>query len=148
MVTKTCFKHGDLLEKEIYVNKKGWKICRICGREASKINRTENKEKVAASNKRWYEKNPNYRKNRSEEEKDKINKRQKKYYHQNKERYSDLRKKNANRKISDKNNVLELKNSYIKGLIVRHSSLSRQDITPEWIELKRIVIKIKRKLRK
>lgn len=147
MVNKNCLKHGELPENEIYVNKKGWKFCRICARDRSKLNRIENKEKVAALNKKWREKNIGYRKNRSQPEKERINKIQNQYYHQHKERYSELRKKNINRKIADKNVVLQLKDSYVKKLITQRSLMNSKDVTPEWVELKRTVIKIKRKLK-
>ncbi len=148
MITKTCLNHGELPEKEIYINKKGWKFCRICAREQAKIHRLKNKEKVAALNKNWREKNPCYVKNRSPEQKKKINEKQKQYYHKNKERYSELRGKNINRKISSKNAILQLKDSYVKRLITQRSLLSSKDVTPEWVELKRTTVMIKRKLRK
>jgi hypothetical protein len=147
MLTKICIKHGELDEKDIHVNKKGWKKCRICARESSTIHRKENKGKVAELNKNWREKNPEYRKNRSQDEKNRVNKLQKQYYHNHKDRYCELRKKNVNRKIAHKIASIELKDSYVKRLITQRSLLNSKDVTPEWIELKRTIVKIKRKLR-
>lgn len=46
--------------------------------------------------------------------------------------------------ICRKRYIKELHNDYLKKLLVRGSSLSFKDITPEMIELKRVQIKLKR----
>lgn len=147
-IVKICKKHGELNYIDIYINKKGWKICRICLRDNAKKHRKENKEKVSIRNKNWIAKNPNYRKNLPKDKKDILNIRQKKYYHKNNTRYKELRKTNSIKiKNRDKKNTDSLSNCYVRKLLMQRSNLIKNDIPLELIELKRVVIKIKRKIK-
>jgi hypothetical protein len=134
---KTYLKHKDRLNKkrkERYHNDKEYRAKKDeadkCYRKSKKgkamLNKPENREKARLRAKKYREKN-----------KEKIAKYAKQYKLENKDfiRYLD-RKKNK-----------ELPDSEIKSRIKRYTGIPYEDITPEMIETKRLLIFIKRELK-
>lgn len=156
VIKKNCKKHGDLPIDEIRVDSRGSTICKKCHNEVKR----KSKKKVDPDNERYrkwlysdMERVYRYRDN--DYEKRKI--RQRKSYHRNKVRKDwiqhrlEIQRKNA---LVKRN---ELSDTYIRTLIktFRYGGIknryykyfSGMNVSPDVIELKRSMIKLKRKIR-
>jgi hypothetical protein len=129
-IVKICKIHGQLTRKEVQINRSYFK-CAMCCNFTSKEYYRKNKEMVL-------KRNIKYNKNNSL----KVKKLQKDWREKNIKR---VREKNKLRLKNGRENLLD---SYIKHLIVdKNKILGFRDITPEIIEVKRLQVKIKRKLK-
>ena len=98
----------------------------------------ENKEKINERNKKYYWEN-----------KEKEKERKKKYYEANKEKLLEQRKKHRKENIEkyreyQKEGIKDLSDNYVKGLLTDRTNLTYKDIPQELIEAKRELIKINR----
>lgn len=131
-----CKTHGELLEAQL--NKCGIKNgnqrykCKICAKAIRDKNYQKNKEKTLKKQADWRKNN-----------KEKITEIKKLSYHKN--------KNNDNQKTRRKkywaHGVGSLTDTYVRGLMHRDSNLNMRDIPDELVELKRVILKIKRQIK-
>ena len=131
-------------------NSKNWRLSNPEKMKQSKEKyRTENSEKVKESYKIWADIN-----------REKLQEQRKEWYNKNKEYANNWRHKNCEKaneygknwrlrnpeKVNKKgkNRIEQLKDSYIRPILKKNSNLKTEDIPPDLIELKRIIIKTKR----
>ncbi len=158
-IVKVCKVHGEL--KLIDITK--YNCCRICKGEASKAYRIKNKEKIRIRDKKnrsniiWIEKRKIINQRYEEKNKEKIAIRKKELYllnlPKNRERKAQLareyRKRHPERiKKTTKKTVDNMTNNYmITSILHSKGILSRKDIPQEYIDARRELLKLKRKLR-
>lgn len=104
--------------------------CLICesqkNKEYQSLIREHKKDVVATYKKKYYDKNKNFVKTNSSI-----------YYQKNILKYKEQRL----------NSCIELKDNYIKDILAKNKAIQHKDLTPEIIETKRLLIKIKRELK-
>lgn len=112
-------------------------------------NDAEYRAKKFEAEKRYKESGRRYEVSTTPEQAEKSRIRRKKRYYSNIEREKEAmakwKEKNPNyMKEKTKQRVLEMPDSFIINHILRYSNLTKEDITPEMIETKRLLIQLKR----
>lgn len=150
---KICKIHGELKHNDIYlsprykINNLGEKVdasypvCKLCRVITNALFMKSDKRKEY--DKQW--KKMNAIKNREYIDKSLIKNREENLLR--KRLYNKTDKARKWKKDCIKKNVTELRNEYVKKLLLKNSNLSRGDITMELIEAKRALIKLKRLLK-
>lgn len=144
---KKCNKCGEIKTLDCFCRKKDIKsgisgTCKECGRLHTKLWILKNPEKKKEMDKMYVQKN-----------KEKIIEYRNKYYQENKERISKRNKEycKENRelvlyrlKLKTKRHVENLTDTYIRTCLIQKNGFTKDIITPELIQAKREIIKIKR----
>jgi hypothetical protein len=141
----SCHKELAATTENFYLEPRGkfglFSKCKKCKSEYAKKYDQKNKIKLAQYHKKYNEENKikiaQYNKKYRQENKIKKTKYDKKYRQENKI------KENERGKKYDKKQIKNLGTRYLKSLL-RHQGFSNNQITPEIIELKLIIIKTKR----
>jgi hypothetical protein len=153
LLIKTCKIHGELKPNDIYfsrrfrMNKKGEKVdhsqlcCKICRSIINK--RYQNSARRREYDKKWKKENKD--KNKEYQRKSLLKNREKNLII--KRLYNKTENARKWKKESRKKNIDLLRDEYLKELIVNNSGIDRDTITPELIEAKRAILKLKRLLK-
>lgn len=152
MITKHCKKHGDLSEDNIIIYTRD-KRCRICTQESQHKSYLKCRDKRIAYVKNWALSNKDKRAATSKKWKELHGKQ---YYQLHKEKIkkscAEYQKKYKDRKNqwcskSYKKKINECADSYIRKLLIQNTNLKVSHIPLELIEVKKLHLKIKRKLK-
>lgn len=124
---KKCNKCGEVLPLHMFCKNKATKdklnnVCKTCSKKYDKAYYEENKEGINKKKKVYYREN-----------KEEIKKKVKAYSDKNKEKRLDYQRER----------ILKLPDSYVRQLL-NNQGIDESLITPEIMELKRAVLKVKR----
>ena len=149
---KKCNKCGEVLPLHMFCKDKLKPLSKECKRKYNKVYRDKNKEKINEKNRAYYKENKEELKKKAkvyrDKNKEKLEKKAKVYYEENKEELNERRKtyykENKEESLEyQRGRVLKLPDSYIRQ-ILNSQGIDASLITPELIELKRAILKVKR----
>lgn len=143
----TCKKCGDTKDISLFSYSKKHKLkisneCKSCESKRTYDWRNENKEKCKTNRNNWKKNNP-----------DKIklsnsisNKKNKESIYLKNKKWKDLNieKVREQSRIKNNNNTKNINDCYVKNIILKPKGFTKEQITPELIEVQRIIIKTKR----
>jgi len=133
-MVKICKVHGELPHDQIYIHpSNGYLRCKLCRYEYQKEYIKNNPESISKSKK-------NYCKKNIEKLRIKSVIRNRKYKKENSEHCNKLQN------INSKKRCAMLTDSYVRQTIYSKGILKTKDITKEMVEIKRIILTIKRRV--
>lgn len=166
-VVKVCKVHGELVLEQAFVrkDKSGGYYCRECKNKKNREQYYKHIEKNRARGKKYYEKNKEKRKltikahyysvrdkrlvqlaMRRKNFPEKVKAINKRSVEKHKDKYAARDK--IRHKIYDKMHIDQLSDLYVKRVLRHWHKFKQEHITPELVELKRAIIKIRRIKRK
>lgn len=151
-IVKVCKKHGELRKAQTWIKNyykngsiKRYLLCKVCLCEQSSARYIKHKEDFKRRSMEYYKKtlkkNPDkykeYRRSYYKKNRDKMIARQKVNYQNLKDYHYNY----------GKNQRLELHDSYVKEVLIKHTNLKYKDIPEKLIECKREILLLKRQAR-
>jgi len=159
-IVKVCKKHGHLNISHCLIRKNKYFVCKSCEKERGKIYREKNREKIKKYEKKYAisykQKNSHNQRKYREKNREIINSKSRDRYYRNIQYSRKIKCKSANKayaKNPEKYKNIQkwhrenLSDSYIKSQIMHSTKIKKIYIPENFIEVKRIHIKLKRKIR-